>query len=185
VTFVPGAEVEAVNEAWNALFPEGIPETTGLIGRCTDAPTGGDEFTLYSVDRWDTGPAAQVTQTDLRVGEHDGYDRIVLEFAGDALPGYRIQYLDGPAEQCGSGLPVALEGDAVLQITLNNTVAHDEDGSTVADRNPMPGFPTLLEVEGTCDFEGIVGWAAGLDSMQPFRVTELSSPARLVIDVKH
>jgi hypothetical protein len=34
VTFIPGAAVAAVNEAWAALFPDGIPHNTALIGRC-------------------------------------------------------------------------------------------------------------------------------------------------------
>lgn len=186
VPFVPASEVAAVNKAWNELFPLGIPENTGLIGRCTEASTGGGDFTLYSLDRWESGPAEQVTQTALRAGEHDGYDRIVLEFAGNALPGYRIEYLEDDARQCGSGMAVLLAGSAILEISLNGTVAHDEGGTpTVTNSNPTPGFPTLLEIQGTCDFEGMVSWAAGLDSRQPFRVIELSNPTRLVIDVKH
>jgi hypothetical protein len=35
VTYIPGAIVEAANAAWNALFPDGIPPNTALIGRCT------------------------------------------------------------------------------------------------------------------------------------------------------
>ncbi|MGE0228941.1 MAG: IPT/TIG domain-containing protein [Dehalococcoidia bacterium] len=34
VTFIPGAAVQAVNGAWNQLFPQGIPYNTPLIGRC-------------------------------------------------------------------------------------------------------------------------------------------------------
>jgi hypothetical protein len=184
VTFVPGSDVDIVNDAWNDLFPSGIPANTGLIGRCTDAPTSGDAFTLFSLDKFNTGPAGQVTQTDVRVGEHDGYDRMVFEFAGDDLPGYRIKYV-ASAAQCGSGMNVPLQGSAILEVSFNNTVAHDLSGPTVVNSNPTPGFPTLKEIEGICDFEGIVQWAAGMSSMQPFRVFELSGPTRLVIDVKH
>jgi hypothetical protein len=184
VTFVPGSDVDVVNDAWNDLFPSGIPANTGLIGRCTDAPTSGDSFTLFSVDKFNTGPVDQVTQTDLRVGEHDGYDRMVFEFAGDDLPGYRIEYVNS-AVQCGSGMNVPLQGTAILEVSFRNTVAHDLNGPTVVNSNPTPGFPTLKQIEGICDFEGIVQWAAGVGSMQPFRVFELDSPTRLVIDVKH
>ncbi|MEZ4553570.1 MAG: IPT/TIG domain-containing protein [Dehalococcoidia bacterium] len=34
VTFIPGAAVHAVNDAWNQLFPQGVPFNTALIGRC-------------------------------------------------------------------------------------------------------------------------------------------------------
>lgn len=184
ITFVPGTSVGAVNAQWNALFAGGIPANTGLIGRCVDAPTGGGAFTLFFAD--EAGSGTQVTQTDVRVGQHAGFDRIVFEFAGNVLPGYRIEYLGGPAQQCGSGLPVPLQGTAVLAVTLRSTVAHDEGGAvTVTNTNPLPGFTTLKELRQTCDFEGVVQWAAGLASQQPFRVLELSNPTRLVIDVKH
>lgn len=184
VTFVPGSSVGAVNAQWNALFVGGIPASSGLIGRCTDAPTSGAAFTLFFVDQPASGPA-QVTQDDLRVGLHDGYDRIVFEFTSITLPGYRIEYLSGSAHQCGSGMPVPLAGGAVLSVTLRNTVAHDGSGPTVINLNPTPGFPTLRELRQTCDFEGVVAWAAGIVSQKPFRVTELTNPTRLVIDVAH
>ena len=82
-------------------------------------------------------------------------------------------------------MTVPLQGTAVLKVTLRNTVAHDLSGPTVTNSNPTPGFPTLRELRGICDFEGIVSWAAGMQSQQPFSVIELSNPARLVIDVKH
>src|SRR5262249_36890041 len=34
VTYIPGSGVQAVNAAWNSLFPSGIPATTALIGKC-------------------------------------------------------------------------------------------------------------------------------------------------------
>lgn len=184
VPYVPGSSVSAVNAAWNALFSGGIPATTGVIGRCVEAPTSGGAFTNFFVD--EPGSALQVTQTAMRVGRHEGFDRLVLEFSGSELPGYRIEYLGGQAMQCGSGLPVNLEGAAVLNVTLRNTTAHDDGGTpTVTNTNPTPGFPKLLELRQTCDFEGVVQWAAGMASQEPFRVFELSGPTRLVIDVQH
>jgi hypothetical protein len=184
VPFIPGTDIGAVNEDWNALFPEGIPANTGLVGRCTDDPAGA--FTLFSLDRWEPGASEQVTQTDVRVGMHEGFDRVVLEFEGDELPGYRIEYLDGDAVQCGSGTPVALDGNAVMLITLRDTVAHDEGGMpTVINDNPTPAFPALREIRAVCDFEGIVQWAVGIDEEAPFRVFELDDATRLVVDVRH
>lgn len=34
VTYIPGSGVQAVNATWNALFNNGIPATTALIGKC-------------------------------------------------------------------------------------------------------------------------------------------------------
>ena len=35
VTFVPVATVASVNASWNALFPNGIPTNTPIVGRCS------------------------------------------------------------------------------------------------------------------------------------------------------
>lgn len=34
VVYIPGSGVQAVNAAWNALYTNGIPATTALIGKC-------------------------------------------------------------------------------------------------------------------------------------------------------
>lgn len=47
----------------------------------------------------------------------------------------------------------------------------------------MPGR-VLRDIERTCDFEAVVTWVLGVSSSRPFRVTELSEPTRLVVDVE-
>ncbi len=34
VTYIPGSTVAVANAPWNALFPDGIPYNTALVGRC-------------------------------------------------------------------------------------------------------------------------------------------------------
>ena len=34
VTYIPGTGIAAVNAAWNALFANGIPSPSALIGKC-------------------------------------------------------------------------------------------------------------------------------------------------------
>lgn len=53
--------------------------------------------------------------TDVRVGDHVGFDRIVLEFAGNGTPGWVVNYVD-EARLDGSGKAVTLGGEAVLDI---------------------------------------------------------------------
>jgi len=49
----------------------------------------------------------------------------------------------------------------------------------------VTGSPeAIVEAKQTCDFEGVVEWALGTDRVAPFRVTTLSSPSRIVIDVR-
>ena len=123
---------------------------------------------------------------DVRAGHHEGFDRIVFEFRGADLPGYHIEYIDKPVRSCGSGGVVPLAGDGWLQIRFEPANAHTEDGKpTVAFREIAPKLPVVLEIKSTCDFEAQVEWVAGVSSPNHYRVLELKSPTRLVVDIKH
>ncbi|WP_324277184.1 AMIN-like domain-containing (lipo)protein [Blastococcus brunescens] len=60
-----------------------------------------------------------MTLTDVSLGGHDGFDRIVFELAGEGEAGWRVGYVDQPRAQ-GSGAPVPVPGAAALEITLTN-----------------------------------------------------------------
>ena len=123
--------------------------------------------------------------TAVRTAEHPGFDRVVFEFAEGPLPGYRVAYLPGPAQDCGSGEEKPVAGGALLEVTLRPSNAHTEEGQpTIPFREQPLTLPVLREIERTCDFEGVVTWVLGVSSGRPFRVTELSGPARLVVDVE-
>lgn len=131
----------------------------------------------------DTGAAVLVA---VRTARHQGYDRVVLEFAGELLPGFRAEHVGSPQQQCGSGNDVYVEGDAWIRLDLEPAHAHDEQGrATVAERAQRPGLPNLLAARLLCDFEGQVTWVLGLRTRAPFRVLRLERPARLVLDIRH
>lgn len=125
------------------------------------------------------------TVTAVRFARHPGFERLVIEFAGAALPGYAIEYVDEPVRQCGSGEAVRLRGDAVLQIRLEPARAHDEQGAaTLSPRRWTPSFPVILEALLTCDFEAHVEVNLGVATPSSYRTMELSSPTRLVVDIR-
>lgn len=125
------------------------------------------------------------TVTAARAARNDGYERFVIEFEGDTVPGYHLEYVDRPVRQCGSGNPVALEGDGWLRIRLEPARAHTDAGEpTIGERRLRPGQPVIREAVLTCDFEGQVEWVLGVASPNAYRVMELGSPARLVVDVR-
>jgi hypothetical protein len=126
------------------------------------------------------------TLREVRVGQHAGFDRVVLEFAGPRVPGYRIEYVDRPVRQCGSGNVVELAGQGWLAIQVSPARAHDDRGqATVVRRAWAPRLRALRELKVTCDFEGEVVWTLGAARPNRYRVLELSRPARLVVDVRH
>lgn len=126
------------------------------------------------------------TLTEVRAARNQGFDRVVFQFAGDTVPGYHLEYVDRPVRACGSGDAVAVAGDAWLEVRLEPAQAHDEAGrATVASRVRYPRLPSVAELRSTCDFEGQVVWVLGVRSPSRFRVLELRSPARIVVDVAH
>ncbi len=130
--------------------------------------------------------AGIATLREVRVGQHRGFDRVVWEFEGAWVPGYRIEYIDRPVRQCGSGHAVALAGQGWLAVQLSPAQAHDDRGRvTVRRREWAPRLPALRELKLTCDFEADVTWTVGVSKPNRYRVLELSRPARLVVDVRH
>ena len=122
--------------------------------------------------------------TDVRVGAHDGYDRVVMEFRGTGTPGWRVRYVKNPRLE-GSGTRVRLGGDSALSVVADRTT-YPGEGEGYYDgpaRLTGPGDPvTDVYVGGT--FEGYTAAYVGVDgSKPPFRVFRLTDPVRLVVDV--
>lgn len=131
--------------------------------------------------------SGQALLKDVRMGVHPeqgGWDRIVFEFAGGSLPPATIAYA-AKVSQCGSGASVDLKGGAVLTVRFSQAAAHNESAQPTFVPKVVAGpGTTILEARASCDFEGVVAWAAGIKGQQRFKVTTLQNPPRLVIDVK-
>lgn len=143
------------------------------------------EGTRGPVERPNPAVPPVAVLTDVRFARHEGFDRVVFEFE-DNFPGYRIEYVQPPILQDASGLPVEIAGSAFLQVRFETAVAHDDAGnSTIAEREVSANLPAILEIELTGDFEGQVTWVVGLRQELDFRVTDLTEPNRVVIDIGH
>ncbi len=119
--------------------------------------------------------------------DREAFDRLFIRFAG-GLPGVRVEYVSPPITACGSGEPVAIEGEAFLQVRMTPAAAHNERGeATLGTTEITPDLPTILEVKQTCDFEGVVTWVAGLSEEVDFNVFPLGEPFpdAILIDVAH
>jgi hypothetical protein len=163
----------------------GATDAGSAPARTGDA--GADTWTAGVVKRERSGGGpGSVTLTAVRSARQEGFDRVVFEFAGDALPGYHLEYVDRPIIRCGSGEPTEVAGQGWLQVRLTGAQAHTEQGKpTVAPRERKLQLGVLRELEHTCDFEGEVTWVLGLQKPNRFRVLELKAPTRLVVDVRH
>ena len=153
------------------------------------APPDSTEWTIGTLSAPSTvtgGPPPVPVLTALRAGVHPEYERVTFELAGAAgLPGYRLEYVDRPLHDCGSGEPTYPVGDAWLEIRLEPAAAHTEEGRpTLGARDLRIDHPLLQRVYRTCDFEAVVTHVLALSEPNPFRVIRLADPPRIAVDVR-
>jgi hypothetical protein len=122
---------------------------------------------------------AAATVTDVRVAHHDGYDRLVIDFTGNAVPQYDVhRQASSTFIRDASGQSVTLEGSAGIRLVLRNS---DVAGSVPSDQKPR--LPEIREVANIGNFERVVSYGVGLRDQACIRVFQLTGPSRLVIDV--
>jgi len=125
--------------------------------------------------------------TDVRVGRHSGFDRVVFEFGGPGVPALALERVSPPFEKDPSGLPLRVPGTSFVRVQL---VDASGEGYATVDGTPTytgpatfkPRYPRLTSLVRAGDYEGYVTWIAGLTGRTCVRVLALSGPARLVID---
>jgi hypothetical protein len=145
------------------------------------APAGGP-FRTAALARERPGAAA-TELVGVRAASHAGYDRVLFTFRG-ALPGWRVAYV-AAVRRDGGDRPLPLRGGAYLTVAFDPARAHDAGGApTFAARTIAPGYPSLREVRFAGDFEGRVAFGLGVAGRTGFRVTELTGPARIAVDLR-
>jgi len=131
-----------------------------------------------------TTDRAQIT--DVRVGTHESYDRVAIQFSG-GLPQTVIEGVLPPFFADASGLPLDVAGTAFLKVTMNDATKVSPDGGVTyaGARNFEPGFARIVQLIEGGDSEAVSTWYIGLDGGGCYRVLALTSPSRLVIDIEH
>jgi hypothetical protein len=168
--------------------PGATTTTATTTATATEPTTTGDAF------EGGTDPVtapAEISETALlervAVAGHEGYDRVVFQFR-NGLPGYRVEYVDPPLREDGSGNVVDLEGNAFLVVRMEPASGFDltvPEGKLIyTGPRRIAGETTTVvrELVRTGDFEAVLTWAIGLEERVPFRVLTLDDPARLVVD---
>jgi hypothetical protein len=128
----------------------------------------------------------------IAVGRHEGYDRVVFQFKNN-LPGYRVEYVEPPLKEDGSGKPVSVSGNAVVVVRMEPASGFDLNTAegVMVYKGPRriegasAGTSVVEELVRTGDFEAVLSWAIGLSDKVDFRVTTATSPARLIVDFRN
>ncbi|MFI9719461.1 hypothetical protein ACIHFE_07350 [Streptomyces sp. NPDC052396] len=176
-----------------ALAGTGLTAATGPVA----AHQGSDKPAACQAVDWGSRPKARAEAdnkplTDIRVGRHDCFDRMVFDVhtPGDHPIGYRVQYVD-KLYQDGSGSMIPVGPGAVLEIRV---AAPSFDLEAGGPRYPghagkllpgvdLGGFRTFREARFGGSFEGDTQVGLGVRARLPFRVFQLGN--HLVVDVAH
>jgi hypothetical protein len=120
-----------------------------------------------------------------RAASQQGYDRVVFELGGKGAgqAGWRVTYVDSPSSD-GSGDPVAVKGSAFLQVILTGVGYPADTGVPEPTTRRLGAAGNVREVVLDGVFEGQYTAFVGASSKLPFRVFRLSSPERIVVDLR-
>ncbi len=195
-----GADTGTTTHAAEPTAP-GAPTLSG-----TPASSGAEPGTACAETRaWDTSeetaePYATTALFRVRVGQHDCYDRIVLDVNGPADVGYSVRYVPVVTAD-GSGEPMPVAGGAALAVVAHVPPLGFDDGGhqpgrTLAETGDhlyspdrFTGWRSLRAVRYVGFFEGQTTVAVGVRETLPFRVFSRLDPTddsrRIVIDIAH
>jgi hypothetical protein len=127
------------------------------------------------------GPSAKLAA--IRAARHPGYDRVVFQFEGAQVPGYRIEYVREITLGESDDQYLALEGRALVEATFQGTASDDyRPGTQTVPDKLTPDLGQVQQIGLAEDWEGVVRLGVGLDHRAGFRVLELRDPARVVVD---
>ena len=191
----PGAPTNAPQSAEassNVSSPEASATASAAPETTTTPEPGLDATKPINADNWMSSveglppvrsddPTKALALTGIRAATHEGFTRVVLEFAGKGTPGvWSAAWTDEAVEQ-GRGLPIQVEGQAALDLVIDGT-------PMTATEHPYPsGTHTRagdLDVVSDGTFEDNTHVVIGAPAARQFQIGFLSDPVRMVIDVR-
>ena len=181
-----GSDKSATPTGANSL-PSPSPTTTTSTGGID--PLEGAATT--PVEGTSTGSETALVER-VAVGRHEGYDRVVFQFK-NSLPGYRVEYVQPPLKEDGSGNPVEIKGTAFVVVRMEPASGFDLNTGegVMVYKGPRrlegsaAGTSVVQELVRTGDFEAVLTWAIGLSDKVDFRVSTATSPLRLIVDLRN
>ena len=191
----PGAPTNAPQSAKASSSPSSpaASATASAAPETTPTPEPGLDATKpINADNWMSSveglppvrsddPTKALALTGIRAATHEGFTRVVLEFSGEGTPGVRRAAWTDEAVEQGRGLPIQVEGQAVLDLVIDGT-------PMTASENPYPsGMHTRvgdLDVVSDGTFEDNTHVVIGAPAARQFQIGFLSDPVRMVIDVR-
>lgn len=177
------AENETIEANSLASAADSAPAESDTRAASIDKDTADGEYSTEPTEQFG-GSYGKLRTTDIRVGSHDDFDRLVFEFTGQGDPQYHVGYNDDPRQQA-SGFPIGAPGNAKLEINIHGTAGDMAPDAKYAGMKELGlASGSILEVVNGGTFEADSQYVVGLDSRRPYKVTVLHEPTRLVVDFK-
>ncbi|HET9143939.1 AMIN-like domain-containing (lipo)protein [Actinophytocola sp.] len=124
--------------------------------------------------------------TNIRTGLNTGFDRIVLDMSGPP-PSVSYRLVDELIAD-GSGDIVWLTGEFFVEVVATPAAAHDLNGNptyTGSQKFRTRNLRNVMAVAVTGDFEAHLSIGLGTRTRTWVRVSTLTAPTRVVVDVGH
>lgn len=135
---------------------------------CSTATTGGN-----------SGVVGQLVA--VRAAHQTGFDRVTFEFSSASMPQYDLTLQPNTNFTTdASGMPVTLAGTTGMRIHFPMSTGQ---GSYAGSTDLKANLDALKEVYQLGDFERVLTWGLGIQGPACYRVSELTGPTRLVIDL--
>jgi hypothetical protein len=177
--------ITTTSEAPTTTTTSPATTTTSTSSSTSEAPIDPTEFDTSAKTAEATGDPGSAL-TDIRLGDHTTFTRIVFDFEGDGTPAYEVGFETGPFSGSGGGTAVSPRGSAFLAIHVFPGLTYDVDDSTPTYVGPTsfaPGLGAIEEIVFVDDFEADMLWVIGLSGERGFDVSTRVDPQRLVIDI--
>ena len=153
----------------------------------TPTATSDDLADASCDDRQDGDPSNFPDFVEVSIESEGATEKVEFRFEPEGDPGDAPQYFVGYTDQLvadGEGAPVDVEGEAFVSISFMargvDLSGEEFEPIYTGPTEFAPGFSTVLEVEQTGDFEGLVSWGIGLSSRACFVVE--ARPDRIILE---
>lgn len=186
-------------EGTSSAAPTAAPTASSAV---SDAPS---EDACDESGTWDTAEkTAEPSTADplylVRAGQHECFDRVVMDVNGEGDVGYQVSYVPVVSAD-GSGKPFPVAGKAALQVVVHAPAQGSDDtghqpgkilanaGDRLYPAAKLADWQSLREIRFAGSFEGYTTMAIGVQGKLPFQVTttldKTDKVRHLVIDIAH
>ena len=181
VTTMPATTTAAATTTEGSTTTAGATTTTTEGSTTTTIPFAGDTAPK-------SGAGAFGLLTGVRIGDHDGYTRIVFDFQEPSFPNWEFSYVPGEIEGMVEPEGGWVEGDAYLVARFQPSGTADLSGAGVVMTYDGPrridvGNGSVVQLLIIDDFEANLWWAIGLTGEKPFSVGTMAGPPRIYVDI--